>query len=201
MSVCACRWAQAAPAANGTPPPTIALVPRAPASAHCKCMEPPRPLQKPWARPRISARVRCNKFWIDGLTGACGSIPSGIRYTSALARNWWCPRCEPLTSSAAPSGTIEPTAPPSWPMLECAGPCTRPSPASSSTVSSKARIRCNWLSMVPSSAGSACFQSASVVLSSTHGDAGDKATLFGMFTSPQRTQSDRPLRAGTTKES
>ena len=33
----------AAPAANGTPPPTMALVPSAPASAQRRCIEPPRP--------------------------------------------------------------------------------------------------------------------------------------------------------------
>jgi hypothetical protein len=38
-------WAHAAPAAIGTPPPTIALVPRQPASGQRKCIEPPRPLQ------------------------------------------------------------------------------------------------------------------------------------------------------------
>ena len=64
---------------------------------------------------------------------------------------------------------IEPTAPPSWPMLECAGPCTRPSPASSSTVSSKARMRCSCAEHPASSAGSAAFQSAAVVVSSTQG--------------------------------
>ena len=36
---------QATPAARGTPPPTMAFVPRAPASFQRKCMEPPRPLQ------------------------------------------------------------------------------------------------------------------------------------------------------------
>ena len=59
-SVPECFWAQALPAAIGTPPPTMALVPSAPASNHCRCMEPPRPLQKPWASPRISASVRCS---------------------------------------------------------------------------------------------------------------------------------------------
>ena len=67
---------------------------------------------------------------------------------------------------------MEPTAPPSWPMLECAGPWTRPSPASSSTVSSKARMRCSCPSMVARRPGSAAFQSAAVVLSSTHSAAG-----------------------------
>ena len=40
-----CFCAQALPAAIGTPPPTIALVPSAPASNHCRCIEPPRPAQ------------------------------------------------------------------------------------------------------------------------------------------------------------
>ena len=48
---------------------------------------------------------------------------------------------------------IEPTAPPSCPMLECAGPCTRPSPASSSTVSSNARMRWSWPSIRPAAPG------------------------------------------------
>ena len=42
------------------------------------------------------------------------------------------------------SASTEPTAPPSWPMLECAGPCTRPAAASSSTYSSKVRISTSW---------------------------------------------------------
>ncbi len=57
-SVCAWAWAQADPAASGTPPPTIALVPMAPASFHCRCMEPPRPWLNPRSRPQISASVR-----------------------------------------------------------------------------------------------------------------------------------------------
>ena len=44
-SVPECFCAHALPAAMGTPPPTMALVPSAPASNHCRCMEPPRPLQ------------------------------------------------------------------------------------------------------------------------------------------------------------
>src|SRR6266702_282109 len=43
LSVPACRCAHAEPAANGTPPPTIAFVPMAPASRHRRCIEPPRP--------------------------------------------------------------------------------------------------------------------------------------------------------------
>ena len=81
--------------------------------------------------------------------------PAGATCCSALARNWWWPRCDPLIWSPAPKASTEPTAPPSWPTDECAGPCTRPSAARSSTASSKARIQCNWVSMVPSRAGSA----------------------------------------------
>src|SRR5471030_2834447 len=40
-SVPACRLAHAKPAACGTPPPTMAFVPIAPASFHCRCMDPP----------------------------------------------------------------------------------------------------------------------------------------------------------------
>ena len=40
-----CFCAQALPVAIGAPPPTIALVPSAPASNHCRCIEPPRPRQ------------------------------------------------------------------------------------------------------------------------------------------------------------
>jgi hypothetical protein len=95
-------------------------------------------------------------------------MPSGWTCPSALARNWWCPRCDPLTVSLLVSPKIEPTAPPSWPMLECAGPCTRPSPASSRTSSSKVRISTSWLSMPVSSRGDAASQSASVATISVH---------------------------------
>ena len=53
-------------------------------------------------------------------------MPLGSTWCSALARNWWWPRCEPLTVSSLVSASTEPTAPPSWPMLECAGPWIRP---------------------------------------------------------------------------
>ena len=55
--------------------------------------------------------------------------------------------------SSLVSASTEPTAPPSWPMLEWAGPCTRPSPASVSTYSSKVRISTSWPNIVVSSAG------------------------------------------------
>ena len=63
-----CRCAQALPAAIGTPPPTMALVPSAPASNHCRCMDPPRPAQYPCASPRISASVRCSTSCISAVT-------------------------------------------------------------------------------------------------------------------------------------
>ncbi|KAG1247268.1 hypothetical protein G6F66_015556 [Rhizopus arrhizus] len=46
---------------------------------------------------------------------------------------------------------------------------TRPSAARSSTASSKARIQCNWVSMVPSRAGSACCQSFASTVSCRQG--------------------------------
>src|ERR1700757_1189065 len=56
----------------------MALVPSAPASNHCRGMEPPRPLQYPWASPRISARVRCSTSATAGVTRAFrGSAPLG----------------------------------------------------------------------------------------------------------------------------
>ena len=163
-----CRCAQALPAAIGTPPPTMALVPSAPASNHCRCIEPPRPEQYPCASPRISASVRCSTSCTSGVTSCRRSSAPLVTWVRALARNWWCPRCEPLTASVERSPTIEPTAPPSWPMLECAGPCTRPAPARSRTVSSKARTMCSCPSIAASNPGSAAFQSAAVVLSSFH---------------------------------
>jgi hypothetical protein len=57
-SVPACRCANAEPSACGTPPPTIALVPIAPACFHCRCIDPPRPWLQPRSRPQISANVR-----------------------------------------------------------------------------------------------------------------------------------------------
>src|ERR1700689_3130133 len=162
------RCAQALPAAIGTPPPTMALVPSAPASNHCRCMEPPRPEQYPCASPRISASVRCSTSCVSGVTSCRRSSAPLVTWGRALARNWWCPRCEPLTASVERSPTIEPTAPPSCPMLECAGPCTSPAPARSRTVSSNARTRCSCPSIAASSPGSAAFQSAAVVLSSFH---------------------------------
>ena len=176
-----CCCAQALPAAIGTPPPTMALVPSAPASSHCRCMEPPRPPQYPWARPRISARVRCSTSATAGVTRPSRSSWPLVTWVSALARNWWWPRCEPLTASVERRLAIEPTAPPSWPMEECAGPCTRPSAASSSTVSSKALMRCSWPSMVASSAGSAAFQSAGVLTSSCQSAAGARRLTRGIF--------------------
>jgi len=127
----------------------------------------PRPAQKPWARPRISASVRCSTACSSDDTRASRSSRPPVTCVMAFARNWWCPRCDPFTPSEERRPMIEPTAPPSWPMLECAGPWTRPSPASSSTVSSKARIRCSSPSMPASSCGSAAFQSSAVVVSST----------------------------------
>ena len=86
-SVPECFWAQALPAAIGTPPPTMALVPSAPASNHCRCMEPPRPLQKPWASPRISASVRCSTVATSGGTRSAGSSTPLVTWVMALARN------------------------------------------------------------------------------------------------------------------
>src|SRR3984957_11148019 len=65
-------------------------------------------------------------------------------------------------------------------MEECAGPCTRPWPASSRTVSSKARMRWSWPSMVASSAGSAAFQSAAVLDRPAHSALGDRRLTRGM---------------------
>ena len=58
-----------------------------------------------------------------------------------------------VDQSSLVRASTEPTAPPSWPMLECAGPWIRPSPASSSTCSSKARISTSWLSIVAAGRG------------------------------------------------
>jgi len=69
------------------------------------------------------------------------------------------------------SARMAPTAPPSWPMLECAGPWTSPAEASSRTYSSNVRIRTSWFSIAVSSAGSAVSQSSFVATSSTQGDA------------------------------
>ena len=63
----------AKPAAWGTPPPTMALVPIAPASRHCRCIEPPRPRQNPSASPQISASVRCSTSCTSGVI--VGSLP------------------------------------------------------------------------------------------------------------------------------
>src|SRR3984957_2876085 len=180
------RCAHALPAAIGTPPPTIALVPSAPASNHCRCIEPPRPAQYPCASPRISASVRCSTSCISAVTSCLRSSAPLVTWVRALARNWWCPRCEPLTASVERSPTIEPTAPPSWPMLEGAGPCTSPAPASSRTVSSNARMRCNCPSTAPSNPGSAAFQSAAVVLSSFHSTPGATRFTRGPGTSLRR---------------
>jgi hypothetical protein len=99
-------------------------------------------------------------------------MPLGATWLSALARNWWCPRWDPLTESALVSGSTEPTAPASCPMLECAGPWMRPLPANSSTYSSKARISVRWLSMLVSSSEAAASQSSAVAAIWTHGAAG-----------------------------
>src|SRR5664280_2591086 len=116
----ACRLAQANPAACGTPPPTMALVHMAPACFHCRCMDPPRPWLYPRARPQISARVRSRTVRTSSESSSVRSSPLGATCESALARNWWWPRCEPLTASWLVKARIEPTAPPSCPMLECA---------------------------------------------------------------------------------
>jgi len=41
----------------GAPPPTMALVPIAPASAQRRCIEPPRPREQPVLFPNISAMM------------------------------------------------------------------------------------------------------------------------------------------------
>ena len=103
------RCAQALPGRHRHPPPTIALVPSAPASSHCRCIEPPRPRQKPCASPRISASVRCSTvLQLRASTSAAGRRRPARRGASALARNWWWPRCEPLIASAERRPTIEP---------------------------------------------------------------------------------------------
>src|SRR6266581_237127 len=84
-----------------------------------------------------------------------GSNPPGYTWPRTFARHWWCPRCEPLTVSRLVRPSTEPTAPPSWPMLEWAGPWTRPSVDSWSTYSSKARMSTSCAYMVRSSCGSA----------------------------------------------
>src|ERR1019366_6913929 len=90
---------------------------------------------------------------------------------SVLARNWWWPRGEPLTASWLVKARIEPTAPASCPILECAGPWTRPALARSRTYSSNVRISTSWFNIAVSSAGSAASQSSVVATSSTHGAA------------------------------
>ena len=122
----ACRCDHAKPAACGTPPPTMALVPMAPASFHCRCIDPPRPCDHPRSRPAISASVRSSTSRTSSLGGASGSRPLGSTWCSALARNWWWPRCDPLTESSLVNASTDPTAPPSWPMLECAGTVDQP---------------------------------------------------------------------------
>ena len=82
------RCANAAPAASGTPPPTMALVPRTPASGHLRCIDPPRPLQNPSAKPAISASVRCRRLSTSGAISAVGSKRSA-RKASAFARKTW----------------------------------------------------------------------------------------------------------------
>ena len=97
--------------------------PRATAGA----CEPPRPWLKPRSRPQISASVRSSDRRARRRAASRrGRCPWARRACSALARNWWWPRWEPLTVSSLVSASTEPTAPPSWPMLECAGPWIRP---------------------------------------------------------------------------
>ena len=56
-----------------------ARVPMTPAAFQRKCIEPPRPRQKPWDSPRISASVRCNSACSSGATAARRSMPSGYK--------------------------------------------------------------------------------------------------------------------------
>ncbi len=91
--------------------------------------------------------------------GQRGRTSARATWPKALARNWWWPRCEPLTKSSERSGRTEPTAPPSWPTLEWAGPWIRPWPASSRTYSSKDRIHCARPSSCSRTSGSAESQS------------------------------------------
>ena len=69
--------AKALPAASGTPPPTMAFVPIAPASFHFRCMLPPRPWLNPRSRPQISARLRSRRARTSSGHGLVGSMPSG----------------------------------------------------------------------------------------------------------------------------
>ena len=88
--------ASAAPAAIGTPAPTIPLAPKMPRSGSAMCIEPPRPLLVPVTRASSSA-----------------SMGSGA---SPLARQWPWPRWLDVITSVAASGQQAPTADASWPM-------------------------------------------------------------------------------------
>src|SRR4051812_37650194 len=143
-------------------------------------MLPPRPWLNPRSSPQISARLRSTTARTSSENGLVGSMPSGCTCARTLARNWWCPRCEPLTVSWLVSPITEPTAPPSWPMLEWAGPWISPSPASSRTNSSNVRISTSWLSMLVSRCGSAASQSASVATSSTQSAAASSGVRSGI---------------------
>src|SRR3569832_2876002 len=87
-------------------------------------------------------------------------------------------RCVPLTLSAETRADMQPTAAPSCPMLECAGPCNRPSVLTARRFSSKRRIKRICSYMRRSSVTGTAFQSASVSTALVHGASGRSSTVF-----------------------
>ncbi len=111
-----------------------------PPSRSQRCMEPPRPWQRPCSRPMISARVRCTGTTMPSVTvsAANGSKSSGVAASNSLATTSWWARWVEVSQSDRRRARAAPVAVASWPMLECSGPWT--SPALSSSHFSKRRI-------------------------------------------------------------
>ena len=65
----------------------MAFVPIAPASFHCKCIEPPRPPQKPSSKPQISERLFLKTVTTSAEKSLLGSNPFGAIKPRVLAKN------------------------------------------------------------------------------------------------------------------
>ena len=115
------REAQAAPAAQGTPPATMAFSPRKPEAMSCRCIEPPLPPEEPCFRPNNSA------------TMTAGLMP--------LATAWPWPRWVDVTRSVGRRQPITPAAAASCPIEEWNEPCILPAKCSDSMRVSSSRMR------------------------------------------------------------
>jgi hypothetical protein len=131
------------PAASGTPPPTMALVPIAPASCHCRCMSRRGrgSSRGPGRRSRRASAARTSHL----AETRGGSMPLGATWCSDLGEELVVPavRAVDRVLAGEPEHRADGAA-----LLADAGvrrAVHQPSPASSRTSSSKVRTSTSWL--------------------------------------------------------